>query len=460
MSGTQRNGTGRSSEFSEKNNNVPAVGIDIVNKTYADAIAAAAAAAEALDLRLDGSRVMTGALDLGTHAINNVVDPVSAQQAATKAYVDAVAQGLAVKAQVVAATTGALPTYAYVNGVAGVGATLTKTAPFAALPAQDGVTLVVGDRLLVKDETGGNAPFNGIYIVTALGSGVAPWILTRAPNDDTAADQVAAYAFVASGTVNGTTGWSQTTGEPITMGVTNLVWSQFNGAAEITAGNGLQKSGNTISVKPDGTTLTAAAAGLKVSTGGITPNELASDAVTTVKILDANVTNAKLANMADQTLKGNVSGAPAAPSDLTATQVTAMLNAMVGANGAGGTKGLVPAPSAGDAAAGKFLKADGTWAVPASSPTVVSTGASPITAAVGQIILVTSTDGADVVVNLPTAVGNSGKQITIKKVDQTNGTVTVTGNGGQLVEIANTFVLRRFGDSITIVSDAAQWWII
>lgn len=49
---------------------------------------------------------------------------------------------------------------------------------------------------------------------------------------------------------------------------------------------------------------------------------------------------------------------------LTGTEVTAMLNAVVGDSGAGGTKGLVPAPAAGDAAAEKYLNADGTWGVP------------------------------------------------------------------------------------------------
>lgn len=47
-----------------------------------------------------------------------------------------------------------------------------------------------------------------------------------------------------------------------------------------------------------------------------------------------------------------------------ASAQTALLSAMVGDSGAGGTKGLAPAPAAGDAAAGKFLKADGTWAAP------------------------------------------------------------------------------------------------
>lgn len=71
-----------------------------------------------------------------------------------------------------------------------------------------------------------------------------------------------------------------------------------------------------------------------------------------------------LAAQANNTIVGNVSGSSAVPIALTATQVTAMLNAMVGDSGSGGTKGLVPAAGAGDAAAGKFLKADGTFAVP------------------------------------------------------------------------------------------------
>lgn len=85
------------------------------------------------------------------------------------------------------------------------------------------------------------------------------------------------------------------------------------------------------------------------------------------------VTNAKLAQMASHTFKGNNTGSTANASDLTATQLTAELNNFVGDSGSGGTKGLTPAPAAGDAAASKFLKADGTWA------TVTSGFANPMT---------------------------------------------------------------------------------
>jgi len=78
------------------------------------------------------------------------------------------------------------------------------------------------------------------------------------------------------------------------------------------------------------------------------------------------IINAQLATMATMTIKGNNTGGSATPTDLTATQTTAILNAMVGDSGSGGTKGLAPAPASGDTAAGKFLKANGTWAVPAA----------------------------------------------------------------------------------------------
>ena len=105
-----------------------------------------------------------------------------------------------------------------------------------------------------------------------------------------------------------------------------------------------------------------AAARFPALTGDVTTT---AGALATTIANDA-VTNAKLANMATATFKGRTTAGTGDPEDLTATQATALLNAVVGDSGSGGTKGLVPAPAAGDAAAGKFLKADGTWVAPSA----------------------------------------------------------------------------------------------
>lgn len=105
--------------------------------------------------------------------------------------------------------------------------------------------------------------------------------------------------------------------------------------------------------------VTPSAAGITNLTGDVTGTGPGSTATT---IANSAVTNAKMANMAQSTIKGRqAGGGTGAPEDLTAAQATAILDNFVGDSGSGGTKGLVPAPSAGDAAASKFLKANGTW---------------------------------------------------------------------------------------------------
>lgn len=121
-------------------------------------------------------------------------------------------------------------------------------------------------------------------------------------------------------------------------------------------------------------------------------------------IADDSVTNAKLANMAQATIKGRASGAGTGdPTDLTSTQATAILDNVIGDSGLGGTKGLVPAPAAGDAAAGKFLKATGGWDLPggaggAGSITVVHLSAD-VTNSTATAVKIT---GLDTALNLGT----------------------------------------------------------
>lgn len=107
-------------------------------------------------------------------------------------------------------------------------------------------------------------------------------------------------------------------------------------------------------------------------TGDVTISNAGVTAIGANKVL-----NSMLNQMAQSTFKGRAaSSGTGDPVDLTATQATAILNNMVGDSGSGGTKGLVPAPAAGDTAAGKFLRADGTWVAPSGAGDVVGPASS------------------------------------------------------------------------------------
>ena len=105
----------------------------------------------------------------------------------------------------------------------------------------DGVTLSTGDRILIKDQS--TASENGIYVVKSSG---APDRSNDMPVGDTAGGD---FTFVTEGTVNGDNGFVCTSnGGTDTVGTHNLSFTQFSGAGQITAGNGLEKSGNTLSI--------------------------------------------------------------------------------------------------------------------------------------------------------------------------------------------------------------------
>ena len=107
---------------------------------------------------------------------------------------------------VAAATTAALPANAYANGASGVGATLTASAN-GAFPAQDGVALSVGSRLLVKNEV--TTANNGVYVLTTAGSVSTPWVLTRAVDFDTAAEMTVVSGVPNAVAVHVTAGTAQ-----------------------------------------------------------------------------------------------------------------------------------------------------------------------------------------------------------------------------------------------------------
>jgi len=168
--------------------------------------------------RLDQMAAPTASVSLNSQKITNLATPTADTDAATKAYVDASRSGLDVKMSVRAATTANI--------------TLSGT------QTVDGVALIAGDRVLVKDQSTASA--NGIYVVAA-----STW--SRSTDADTDAEVHAGmFTFVEEGTVNADSGWVLSTNNPIVVGSTSLTFAQFSGAGQITAGAGLTKTGNTI----------------------------------------------------------------------------------------------------------------------------------------------------------------------------------------------------------------------
>lgn len=185
------------------------------------------------------------ALNMGTQLINNVVDPAAAQDAATKNYVDTNINSLYWKQSARLATITALPANTYSNGASGVGATLAEVG-FGALSI-DGVTPSLSDRVLIKNE--GTSANNGIYSVTTVGNVGAAYLLTRTADYNQSSEvQAGDSLFITSGTTLADTGWIQITTGTITMGSSPIVFNQFTGLGEVTAGYGLTTSGNVISL--------------------------------------------------------------------------------------------------------------------------------------------------------------------------------------------------------------------
>ena len=170
--------------------------------------------------RLDQMTAPTASVSLNSQKITNLATPTADGDAATKAYVDATKQGLDVKDSVRVATTGNIT--------------------LSAAQTIDGVAVVAGERVLVKDQS--TASGNGIYVVAA-----GAW--SRATDADTSAKVTAGmFTFVAEGTVNADSGWVLTTNDAITLNTTSLTFTQFSGAGQIVAGSGLTKTGNTLDV--------------------------------------------------------------------------------------------------------------------------------------------------------------------------------------------------------------------
>jgi len=196
--------------------------------------------------RLDQMAAPTNDVSFNSRKITGLAAPTSGTDAANKDYVDSVAQGLDPKGSVKAASTA---------NVATLSGTMTI----------DGIALVAGDRVLLKDQS--TASQNGVYVVSA-----SSW--SRATDANTWDKLVSAYVFVEQGTTNADNGYLCTVDAGGTLGTTAITFVQFTGAGQISAGNGLTKTGNTIDVVGTTNRITVAADSIDIASTYVGQNTI------------------------------------------------------------------------------------------------------------------------------------------------------------------------------------------
>jgi hypothetical protein len=265
---------------------------DVASKNYVDSVASG------LDAKASVRVATTAALAANTYAngANGVGATLTANANGAIAAIDGQNVGTAVNQTITNVTNSTTTVTATVTSTAGlaIGQTITVagitgfttnnpngTFVVNTIPSGTTFTYIVGsaptgsytsggtvvanaDRVLVKNEA--TAANNGIYVVTQIGTGGTPYILTRATDANTNTTITPGlFTFVEQGATNGAQGWVLSTSGAITVGTTALSFSQFSSSTAYSAGNGLQLSTGAFSVVGTTNRISVSGAGVDIS---------------------------------------------------------------------------------------------------------------------------------------------------------------------------------------------------
>ena len=383
--------------------------------------------------------------------------PVNPLDITNKAYVDAVAQGLDIKASVVASTTANI--------------TLSGT------QTVDGIALVADDRCLVKNQTA--AAENGIYVVAA-----GAW--ARSTDMNTWAQVPGAFTFIETGSTLADTGWVCTSNAGGTLGVTAINFTQFSGSASYTAGTGLTLVGsvfsltNPVAINLGGTagTATPTAGAVPYGTGtayaftaaGTTGQVLTSATagaptwstpLAGITITDDTTTNATRYPLLSSVTTGTITGNNTSSTKLSFNPSTGILTATSFAGAHNGTVGATTP------AAGAFTTLSATGAITYGGITLTNA-----VTGTGKMVLDTTPTIATPVLTNPTvtayletapAIVNSSTTQTISLANGTVLSYTLTGNCTFTMPTATSgtsFIVRLIQDatgSRTATFTSVKW---